>query len=474
MKPKNMKPNIVLIIVDQMRKDCLSSLGHPVVETPYLDMMRKEGFLFNHAYSSVPSCIPARAALMTGLSQTGHGRVGYEDGVVWDYETTLAGSFSEGGYHTQCVGKMHVHPQRNLLGFHNVLLHDGYLHHYRNYDTAAGKAWHHTDDYTQWLWQRQGYPADIHDSGMDCNAWVARPWQYEEHLHPTNWVADQSIDFLRRRDPQKPFFLCSSFVRPHPPLDPPGAYFDMYSQMDIGDPPVGDWASKEDLTNEAWDISCSKGIIGKKALKRARAAYYGLITHIDHQIGRLIQAVNEYNELNNTLFLFTSDHGDLLGDHNLFRKAMPYEGSAGIPFIIYDPGAILGCERNQVVDKPVELRDVMPTLLDAAGIGIPEKVEGKSVIPLLSDLDGPWRDYIHGEHSYGNDSNHFITNGLEKYIWFSKREEEQFFDLKNDPNELTNLIDSDITEIRQRIELCRKNLMSHLKDGDEDFTYREN
>ena len=125
------RPNIVLLMTDQMRGDCLGIAGHPDVKTPYLDSLADMGTLYTNAYSACPTCVPARATLHTGMSQRHTGRVGYEDGVRWDYEHTLAGELSKAGYYTQCVGKMHVHPLRNYLGFHNVRLHDGYLHAYR-------------------------------------------------------------------------------------------------------------------------------------------------------------------------------------------------------------------------------------------------------------------------------------------------------------------------------------------------------
>lgn len=464
-----MAKNIVLVLVDQMRKDCIGSSGHPVVETPHLDMMRSKGFLFSSAYSSVPSCIAARVALMTGLKQSRHGRVGYEDGISWNYDHMLAGELAANGYHTQSIGKMHAHPARNLCGFHNVVLHDGYLSS-RNYNRTAKDHWYQNDDYIHWLRQNSDSRADINSSGLDCNSWVARPWPYDESLHPTNWVVSESIDFLRRRDPGKPFFLVSSFVRPHSPLDPPQAYYEQYMQQDIPLPPVGDWAEKEDVDHKARDVNCTEGVLGERALKRARAAYYGLITHLDHQIGRLIQGIREYGELENTVILFTSDHGDMLGDHNLFRKALPYEGSAGIPFILYDPGNNMEGEHNSIIENPVELRDVMPTLLHIAGIDPPERIDGKSVLPLLGNPRAPWRDYIHGEHAWGPASNHFITDGKDKYIWFSQSGREQFFDLASDPEELHDLSQSVDPSIQERMTKFRNNLINELKDREEGYS----
>lgn len=463
-----MKPNVVLILVDQMRGDCLGIKGHPVVETPNLDMMAKHGAIFNSAYSAVPSCIAARAAILTGLTQKSHGRVGYQDGVTWNYKHTIAEEFSQAGYHTQCVGKMHVYPQRNLCGFHNVCLHDGYLHHNRNSEICNGEHFNQCDDYIPWLKEKLDFSADLLDMGLECNSWVARPWMYPEHLHPTNWVVTQSIDFLRRKDPTRPFFLTMSFVRPHSPLDPPKAYYDQYINEDIPDSPIGQWADKEDLECSALDINCIKGILNKKALKRAKTAYYASITHIDHQIGRFIQVLAEYKCLSNTIILFASDHGDLLGDHNLFRKALPYEGSTAIPFIVYDPGNLLNSKQGQFIDDVVELRDIMPSLLDFADIPIPEVVEGKSVKPLLYGNKEKWREYIHGEHSYGKLSNHYVTNGKEKYIWFSQNGSEQYFDLETDPHELIDL--SQDEHYCERVNYWRDILIKELEGREEGYS----
>ncbi|NGU66708.1 arylsulfatase [Clostridium perfringens] len=463
-----MKPNIVLMMVDQMRGDCLGVDGNKFIETPNLDMMATEGYNFENAYTAVPSCIASRASILTGMSQKSHGRVGYEDGVSWNYENTIASEFSKAGYHTQCIGKMHVYPERNLCGFHNIMLHDGYLHFARNKEGKASTQIEQCDDYLKWFREKKGHNVDLIDIGLDCNSWVSRPWGYEENLHPTNWVVNESIDFLRRRDPSKPFFLKMSFVRPHSPLDPPKFYFDMYKDEDLPAPLMGDWANKEDEENRGKDINCVKGIINKKALKRAKAAYYGSITHIDHQIGRFLIALSEYGELNNTIFLFVSDHGDMMGDHNWFRKGIPYEGSARVPFFIYDPGNLLKGKKGKVFDEVLELRDIMPTLLDFANISMPDTVEGLSLKDLIEERDSTWREYIHGEHSFGVDSNHYIVTKRDKFLWFSQRGEEQYFDLEKDPKELTNRINSE--EYKERIDYLRKILIKELEGREEGYT----
>lgn len=465
-----MKPNILLINVDQMRADCLSIMGHPAVETPYLDQMARGGLLFDNAYSATPTCVPARAAMMTGMSQESHGRVGYEDQVPWDYEHTLAGELAEAGYHTQCVGKMHVYPARHLCGFHNVLLHDGYMHYNRyKHSTKAGESFDAVDDYLNWLREKSNVERDLLDLGLDCNSSVtARPWDLPESYHPTNWVVSESIDFLRRRDPTKPFFLKMSFVRPHPPFDPPQFFFDQAMNEDFPDPVIGDWASDEDPYLAGLDPLTEHGIVPPKRLRRARAAYYALISHIDNQIGRFLLALNEYGELENTVILFASDHGDMLGDHNRFAKALPYEGSAAVPFILSDPGNILGLTRGTRVQEVVELRDIMPTLLDVAGAAIPDTVDGQSVLNLGRGESSTWRSYIHGEHAHEIESHHFITNGKEKYIWFSQTGEEQFFHLETDPHEKHNLIAE--PDYRGKIQFWREKLIEELTDREEGYT----
>ena len=464
-----MKPNVLLIMVDQMRADCLSILDHPVVDTPHIDQLARSGVLFNNAYSATPSCVPARASLLTGMSQGKTGRVGYQDKVPWNYEHTMAGAFSEAGYHTQAIGKMHVYPTRQLFGFHNVRLHDGYMHYGRfKHQTTTMESQEYTDDYLNWLRDRNGSDTDLIDLGLDCNSsTVARPWHLPESLHPTNWVTTESIDFLRRRDPTKPFFLKMSYVRPHPPFDPPQAFYDMYRDLEMPEPPVGDWAQSDDH-QMGYNPITDRGIVPKLRLKRAQAAYYALITHIDHQIGRFINAMQEYGVYNNTIILFASDHGELLGDHNLYRKSMPYEGSAKVPFILADPGRQLTIKHHSTADGVVEMRDIMPTLLEAVGANIPETVDGDSVLPLCQGDSSSWRPYMHGEHTYGQESFHYLTDGKEKYIWFSQTGQEQFFDLTQDANEMQDLaLDEAYYE---RVRYYRKELVKTLKDREEGFS----
>ena len=228
-------------MTDEMRGDCLGIAGHPDVKTPHLDTLAAQGIFYPNAYTACPSCVPARAALHTGLSQKKHGRVGYQDGIDWNYPVTMAGELSKAGYYTQCVGKMHVHPLRSMMGFHHIELHDGNLDFYRRPGTDYYEDQRIADDYYHWLHCMRGPDCDVSDTGLNCNSWVARPWPYEESLHPTNWVVSRGIDFLRRRDRRMPFFLMLSFVRPHAPYDAPQWYFDLYRNRSLRPPVKGDW-----------------------------------------------------------------------------------------------------------------------------------------------------------------------------------------------------------------------------------------
>jgi len=459
------RPNIILMFVDQWRGDCLSVEGHPVVHTPYLDKLAFSGARLRRTYSATASCIAARAALFTGQSQTTHGRVGYKDGVPWEYDTTLAGEFTRHGYQTQAVGKMHVYPERSQLGFQNVILHDGFLH----FGRKRHQGWEFKDDYIPWLRQQLGRDADYFEHGLNCNSTVTRPWDKDEYLHPTNWVIHQSLDFLRRRDPRKPFFLFASFHRPHPPYDPPQWAFDMYIQRDMPEVPVGDWWTIfKDQHNPLLSES-QFGKIDPYLLKRARAGYYGHMSHIDHQINRFIEGLPEYGvDPDNTTIMFSSDHGELMGDHHMFRKVYPYEGSVHIPMIV--KGARnSGIKSNAVFDQVVELRDVMPTLLDCAGLPIPASVEGQSFLPIMRGESVDWRDYIHGEHTRDHQNSlMYLTDGREKYVWMSESGHEQFFDLIEDPQELRDL--ARVSKHKKRVAMWRKRLIEELTGRPEGFT----
>ena len=434
------KPNIILITADQHRGDCLGCAGHPVLETPYLDELAGTGARFVHAYSSVPVCMPARAAILTGMDQWNHGRLMAAGGDYLVFPATLPGELGKAGYQTAVIGSMGQRPLRATYGFQQQTI---------------------IDDYVSWVEKQTGGVYGYRDHGLAANSWVARPSNLPEHLHVTHWQASQAIDFIQRRDPTRPFFLWLSFIRPHTPFDPPQVYFDMYrDRPDLPEPAVGEWSSA--FNQRVDDVNAHRTCLSRAEIRRARAGYYGNITFVDHQVGRLLNhlRLSQPRAYENTLIIFTSDHGDMLGDHHYWRKTYGYEGSARIPFIIRWPKA-WGIPGGQVRTEPIELRDVMPTLLDAAGAPIPESVDGSSLLPLLRGEDVRWRAFVQGECSVcftPEQGMQYITDGKEKYIWFHHTGEEQFFDLVSDPLECNDL--SKNPEEEERIARWRSRLAS--------------
>ena len=442
------RPNLLLITTDQQRGDCLGCAGHPVLETPYLDQLAERGAYLPHAYTSVPSCTPARAGIITGMDQWNHGRLTMTGNDALEYPATLPGELAGAGYHTQGVGKMHHAPQRRLYGFHHVLL-----------DESGRREAGFYSDYHRYFDQHREGEYGYRDYSIDWNSWMARPSHLPEHLHPTYWTASEGIRFIEQRDPTRPFFMWLSFARPHSPYDAPKSYWDMYiDNPNIPAPQIGDWAAEFD--RKVADVNAPRTHRSDAEVHRARAGYYGNITFIDHQIGRLLYEFGKSDPegLRETFIIFTADHGDMMGDHFHWRKTYAYEGSARVPFIMSYP-ASWELPRGQVIEAPVELRDVMPTLLEAAGLEIPESVDGSSLLGLAGEKKEGWRPFVQGEHTTCYTREHgmqYVTDGREKYIWFHHTDKEQFFDLQQDPHECHDL--SGKADQQARIETWRQRL----------------
>jgi arylsulfatase len=453
------KPNILLIMADQFRFDALGCMGNPAIETPTLDWLAAGGTLFTKAYSPSPSCIPARASLMTGLNPwhtgiLGMGQGQHEMGV--NFPHTLPGELSKIGYYCKGIGKMHFYPQRSLLGFHDTLLDESGREFDRDFKS----------DYKAWFEQNRPGETGLLEHGIHWNSWSSHPYPYEEFLHPTNWTANETVKYLKKRDRSLPFFLKMSFARPHSPYDPPQSYFDLYKDKKLPEPYIGPWSERHNkeqgVSPTAW-----RGEVPPEVNHRSRAAYYGSVTHIDQQIAKVTNELSAQGELNNTIIVFTSDHGDMLGDHNLWRKTYAYEGSAHIPLLINCPPAYRKNKQTAISDMPVLLQDIMPTLLELAGAPIPKGTDAHSLAPLLWDdrdsaYEGP--DFIHGEHCacYALEQEmQYVTDGKCKYIWFPRTNEEQFFDLVKDQEERNDLCLENPQD--QRIGQWRNKLISVLE-----------
>jgi arylsulfatase len=427
------QPNVLLIMTDQQRWDTLGCYGNRKIETANLDWLAAEGTVFESAYTCTPSCIPARASMMTGMDpwNTGILGMGRGQGRMCLLENTLPEQLAKAGYHTQGVGKMHFQPQRTLFGFHHTVLDESG----RESDPGF------VSDYRRWFERNKTGDYGFNDHGIDWNSWMSRPYHAPEFLHPTNWTVNESIQFLKNRDPIKPFFLKMSFARPHSPYDAPAFYYDMYDKKEIPKPYIGDWSAMHNVDTDAAKPDAWRGKRRDEEIRRARIGYYGNIHHIDLQIGRMLFYLKKTRQFDNTLILFTSDHGDMMGDHHLWRKTYAYEGSAHIPLIVKLPKTIEGTMVKRS-DSPVCLQDIMPTILDISEVPIPTSVDGRSLLPLIKGEETSWREFVHGEHStnYSEEQEmQYLTDGRWKYIWFPRVGTEQMFDMKADPGECVDL-----------------------------------
>jgi arylsulfatase A-like enzyme len=452
------RPNILLILADQHRGDCLGIEGHPVLQTPHLDSIGGVGAHFRRAYSESPTCIPARRTLMSGQAPAIHGMVGMTGGVAWDPPHTLAGELTRAGYQSEMIGKIHLYPHRKRYGFERMQL----------ADSTRGA----DNDYLRWL--DGAFPKDrwAMAHGVTPNGFIGRPSHLPEtHTHAF-WCATQAIEFLETRDPEAPFFLNVSFIDPHPPFSPPQFFYDRYVGKQLPEPVIGDWAPRFDRVTKGLDPELMlnrRARLDPETLHYCRAAYYGLINHVDSQVGRIMQYMRDSRLMDNTLILYTADHGEMLGDHHMYSKARGLEPSARVPFLIRAPRA-MGLPPGAKIDQPVGLQDVMPTLLDAAGLPTPDSCTGHSVLPLIRGQSDGWRTHLHGEHSrrYSeSESQHFLADGHGKYIWFSQTGDELLFDLDADPQERHNLLFE--PDAQARVAPWRAQLVEALRDRPEGF-----
>lgn len=448
-------PNIVLLMTDQQRFDAVGYVNS-AVETPNLDKLAQDGVIFRNAYTSAPSSTPARAGLLTGQSPWQHGMLGYGQ-VAEQYPNEMPRMLSQAGYYTVGVGKMHWFPQRNLHGFHKTLLDES--------GRVEDKGF--TSDYRKWFAQ-QAPGINPDSTGIGWNDHAAKAYVLPERLHPTVWTAQTAIDEIRSSDSNHPLFIKISFARPHSPYDPPQRFLDMYANTKIQEPAVGDWDADFKKENSAPDAAW--GDFGAEHAVKSRRHYYASVTFIDEQVGHIIQALKEKGIYDNTLILFTSDHGDMLGDHYLWRKTYAYEGSAHIPMFMKLPkGMKTAIKRGTTLDNPVELRDVLPTFLEATGIGQPSNMDGQSMLTLVKNRKTTWRSYIDMEHTTTYFAHNYwcaLTDGKMKYIWFFDGSQ-QLFDLRQDPYERHDL--SQQPQSAKELKLWRGRMVEHLRERGEEF-----
>ncbi len=426
------RPNVLLITTDHWPGSLLGCAGHPTVLTPTLDTLARNGVRFPQAYSECPVCIPARRTLMTGLSPHGHG-VFQNQGRGMPDVPTLAQTFRDNGYQAYGVGKLHVHPQRQRLGFDDVLLDE----------EGRGRQGCRLDDYELFLGD-QGHPGRRFAGGMCNNEYMYRPWHLEERLHVTNWATQQMCRQIIRRDPLRPSFWYLAYSQPHPPMMPLQAYLELYRAYEPPEPVFGDWAQGEvslPIQRELQRMEDSGRKFSREQIREIRRAFYASATHIDHQLRLVLGTLNQEGLMGNTILCFTSDHGDMLGDHGLWAKHWFYEDSARVPLLLSgtqeqsDSGQV-GHHRED--NRLVGLADVMPTLLELAGLEVPDHCEG------ISMVGDERRDHLLGAFSddsevEGCSATRMIRDERYKLIYYPAGNVLQLFDMLQDPRELRDL-----------------------------------
>ncbi len=474
-KIENKPPNIVFIFPDQLRSDYIGAEGNNIAYTPNIDRIANEGALFSRAYSASPTCLPARAALITGMGPWKNGLLSYAP-IATKYKYEMPQMLRDAGYYTFATGKLHFKPIGSVTlnvkldeldngkfmhGFHEIKLCEGWGHPQNDYN----------------IWFKENAPnLEIDGTGLGPTDHRTGIYPYSDELHPTVWTANQAIEFIDNQSNKEPFFLKIAFHRPHPPFDPPKRWLDFYKDREIPKAIIGNWSEEKyggfnEIPSPNEQLNAPRGNYSDSIVRDTREGYLAAISFLDEQIGNILTSLERKGELENTLIVISSDHGDMMGDHHLWRKSYPYEGSAGVPLIIRWPeGLGISASRGQVIEELVELRDILPTFLDVAGVDIPSEMDGMSMMRLIEGKKRGWRkvlDMEHGECYWRENSWTGLTDHRYKYIYYSVTGEEQLFDLVKDPGEENNL--ASLTNYKNILEGWRLKMVSHLTERGEEW-----
>lgn len=409
------RDNILLITTDQQRFDTIQALGNHSIYTPHLDYLYTQGTAYTRCYADCPICVPSRTTIMTGQR-------GYESGVISNAtheqvmrqatreRRTLPALLTDAGYQTKAMGKMHFDPVRACYGFESMTL---------------------PLDYLRQCERRGDVRPKVHGA-MECEL-VPAISTVDTKDSITTWTVDGSIDFLETRDPLRPFFLWTSFTKPHPPFDPCRDFWDLYDGIPMPEAVYGDWSKDLEKAPQGFLAGSYENtdvhLYHPKQLANTRRAYYAMITQVDYALGRLFGCLRENGLDKNTWVIFTSDHGEMLGDHHMSQKNLFFEGSAHVPCLILPPKG-RGEPVNRKVDTLTELSDIYTTILSIAGVPIPKEAHGV-------DLRGDF-----GERTFfGNslDKNFCVMRDGFKLIYSACGDHYLLFDMKQDPMEQHDL-----------------------------------
>lgn len=413
------RPNVLFLFADDMRPDAIGALGHPVIKTPNLDKLIADGTTFTRAITAYPICHVSRSEIFSGRSAFRSGY--YYRGRDYEPDVKLwPEAMREAGYHTWYVGKWHSPRDAWKTGFEET---NGL------YSGGGGGAKARIPQYDYKQREITGY------RGWTFKTDKNKP-QPERGIGLTPNIssdfADAAIELIERKS-DKPFFLQVNFTAPHDPLLIPPGYRNAYPPSKI--PLPGNYQPEHPFDHGNFDGRDERLLPWPRTESDIRAdlsVYYAIIAHMDEHIGRIIASLRKTGQLENTIIIFSSDHGLAVGSHGLMGKQNQYEHSAGVPLIMRGPG-IPGGKKSSV---QCYLRDLYPTICELAGISTPGSVQSRS---LASAIRGSAKEIHPFVVGYFTNTQRMIREGNWKLIWYPHLARYQLFDLKNDPLELSNL-----------------------------------
>lgn len=454
---KKKRPNIILFMADQLRFDAMGCYGNTQIHTPNIDNIALNGSIFDNHFIQNPVCSPSRCSVLTGRYPKNHGT--RDNGIpLRDSEITFPEMLKSGGYRTAAIGKMHFTTQ--FVPKENE--EDDWPEDRYGFDVVHTTSDTKTGEYLDWLKEKS--PADYEvvkmqgerkakeDRASAADKDVSGPPQvYPSEINPkyhqTAWTANQTIDFINESEGEQPFFVFCSFVDPHHPFDPPAPYSTMYDPDKL-DPPVfteGELADKPSHYNRhRTGHGCSNEKYDYRRLTdhdwgAVKSAYYGMISLIDDNIGRILKTLQDKGIEDDTLVLFTSDHGELMGDHGLlFKGPFHYDCLIKAPMIIKWPGVVPKGSRYQQITEHI---DVMATILDYAGVPAPYGMQGMSMAPIMRGNSGGGRQYALTEfncYDWGLNVK-TITGRDYKLTYYAGERFGELYDRNADPTETVNL-----------------------------------
>jgi arylsulfatase A-like enzyme len=471
----NQRPNIIFIITDQQRYDTIGALGYTYMETPALDRLAAEGTTFTHCYAAGASCVPSRASLFTGYYPHTVGIT--RNGDLWRH--TWVERLAQSGYRCVNIGKMHTEPMDTPAGFHERYV----VENKERYRPVPGINRDYFDE-----WDRALAAHGLEKPNRDFYSQLpdyqerlgAYEWPLEPHLHPDTFVGNTALWWLERYPKTEPLFLQVGFPGPHPPYDPLEEEVDRYMDMEL---PIAN-VSQADIDSQPppldhlrkWHMEMNPDAAPHRLdakpewRHRQRAYYLANMTMIDRKIDEILSSLKKLGYLENAVVVFTSDHGDCLGDHGLNQKWNCYEQITRMPLILWGPGRV---PAGKMTDGLVQHMDVVPWLLDLAEIDVPETFESVSLAPALTDSNFEGRDAVYCEQGHDRPLPTKLMTMVRTYQWklvhFLGEEFGQLFNLKEDPEEEVNLW-NDVSkanikqEMLERLYLWRMESQQHTAD----------